>query len=82
MGVEDVKPKARPKDLEKAAKKKRMAEEKRTKKRIIKEAARRRTRDYNTEPKQDIKSALGLASGGKVCRGMGAATQGGKFRIS
>ena len=82
MGVEDVKPKARPKDLEKAAKKKRMAEEKGTKKRIIKEAVRRRTRDHNTEPKQDIKSALGLASGGKVCRGMGAATQGGKFRIS
>ena len=82
MGVDDVKPKARPKDLEKAAKKKRMAEERRTEKRIIKASGRRRTRDHNTEPKQDIKSALGLASGGKVCRGMGAATQGGKFRIS
>ncbi len=65
-----------------AKKKKRMAEEKRTDKRIIKASARRRTRDHNTEPKQDIKSALGLAGGGKVCRGMGAATQGGKFRIS
>lgn len=82
MGVDDVRPKARPKDLEKAAEKKRMAEEKRTKKRIIKESGRRRTRDHNTEPKQDIKSALGLAGGGKVCRGMGAATQGGKFRVS
>jgi hypothetical protein len=64
-----VRPKARPKDLEKAAKKKRMEEEKRTKKRIIKEAARRRTRDHNTEPKQDIKSALGLANGGMVKKG-------------
>ena len=61
-----VRPKARPKDLEKAAKKKRMEEEKRTKKRIIKEATRRRTRDHNTEPKQDIKSALGFANGGCV----------------
>jgi hypothetical protein len=68
--------------VDKAAKKKRMAEEKSTEKRIIKEAVRRRTRDHNPEPKKDIKSALGLADGGKVCRGMGAATQGGKFRVS
>jgi hypothetical protein len=62
----EIKPKARPKDLERAAKKKRMDEEKRTKKRIIKEATRRRTRDHDTEPKQDIKSALGFANGGCV----------------
>ena len=74
MGVDDVKPKARPKDLEKKSKKN-------ANKRIIKESVRRRTRDHNTEPKKDIKSALGLAGGGKVCRGMGAATQGGKFRV-
>ena len=61
-----IKPKARPKDLEEAAKKKRMAEEKSTKKRIIKESVRRRTRDHNTEPKKDIKSALGFANGGCV----------------
>jgi len=68
--------------VDKAAKKKRMAEEKSKEKRIIKEAVRRRTRDHNPKPKKDIKSALGLADGGKVCRGMGAATQGGKFRVS
>ena len=78
-----VKPKARPKDLEKKSKKA-------ANKRIIKESVRRRTRDHNTEPKKDIKSALGLAYGGKVkkmrdggsCRGMGAASKGGKFRMA
>jgi hypothetical protein len=62
----EIKPKARPKDLERAAKKKRMAEERRTEKRIIKASARRRTRDYSAEPKQDIKSALGFSNGGCV----------------
>ena len=88
VGVENVRPKARPENLERAEKKKRMDEEKRTKKRIIKEATRRRTRDYSAEPKQDIKSALGLAGGGEVrgykhgggvCRGGGAAISGTKF---
>jgi hypothetical protein len=75
-------------DSSKNPKKKRMDEEKRTKKRIIKESTRRRTRDHNTEPKQDIKSALGFANGGKVrgykhgggvSRGGGAAVSGTKF---
>ena len=88
VGMENVKPKARPENLERAEKKKRMDEEKRTKKRIIKESTRRRTRDHNTEPKQDIKSALGFANGGKVrgykhgggvSRGGGAAVSGTKF---
>lgn len=88
VGVENVRPKSRPENLERAEKKKRMDEEKRTKKRIIKESTRRRTRDHNTEPKQDIKSALGFANGGKVrgykhgggvCRGGGAAISGTKF---
>ena len=88
VGVENVRPKARPENLERAEKKKRMDEGKRTKKRIIKESTRRRTRDHNTEPKQDIKSALGFANGGKVrgykhgggvCRGGGAAVSGTKF---
>ena len=79
VGVANVKPKARPKDLDK---------EKSAKKRIIKESVRRRTRDHNTEPKQDIKSALGFAGGGEVrgykdgggvCRGGGAAISGTKF---
>ena len=88
VGVENVKPKARPENLERAEKKKRMDEEKRTKKRIIKESTRRRTRDHNTKPKQDIKSALGFANGGEVrgykggggvCRGGGTAVSGTKF---
>lgn len=37
---------------------------------------------FSESVEDDAKKVVKKAGGGKVCRGMGAATQGGKFRIS